>query len=95
MPIVHRHGDLRACGATTIVAGQGTVYAGGQLISVVNDPDSHGSGNFIDNGRRVLINGLRVIAIGDLAIPDNLCPVGPPPHCSPVATTGISTVVIG
>lgn len=95
MPIVHRHDDLRICGATTKVVGQGTVYAGGQLISVVGDPDSHGAGNFIDNGRTVLINGLRVIAVGDSAIADNLCPLVGPPHCAPDSSTGISTVVIG
>ena len=95
MPPVHRHDDLRDCFATTVVQGQSTVFAGGQLVSVVGDPDSHGSGEFKDNGRTVLINGKRVIAIGDIALPDSLCPVIGPPHCVPNAATGISTVIIG
>jgi hypothetical protein len=83
------------CSATTVVTGQSTVFAGGKLVSVVGDPDSHGAGEFIDNGRRVLISGKRVIAIGDSASADNLCiPIGPP-HCAPDASSGISTVVIG
>lgn len=95
MPPVHRNDDLRDCFATTVVQGQSTVFAGGQLISVVGDPNVHGAGEFNDNGRTVLIGGKRVIAIGDGAAPDDLCPIVGQPHCSPNAATGITTVIIG
>lgn len=95
MPDVHRQDDSRICGATTIVSGQSTVKAGGKLISVVGDLDSHGAGSFVDNGRKVLINGKRVIAVSDSASADSLCPVVGPPHCDPFALNGIGTVKIG
>ena len=44
MPAIHRNTDPRACGATTIVSGQSTVYANDKLISVNGDPNSHGGG---------------------------------------------------
>lgn len=95
MPLVHRQDDSRVCSATTVVTGQSTVFAGGKLISVVGDPDSHGMGEFVDNGRTVFIGGKRIIAVGDNASADDLCiPLGPP-HCNPKSSTGILTLVIG
>ena len=32
MPAIHRHDDARACGATTVVSGNTTVYANSKLI---------------------------------------------------------------
>lgn len=86
---VHRHGDIRICGATTIVTGQNKVFAGGQLISVVGDPNDHGNGNFLTNGRKVFINGKSVIGVGDAAETDNAS------HANPAAEGFISTVFIG
>jgi len=37
MPAAHRHDDLRVCGATTIVSGQGTVFVNGKLWAVEGD----------------------------------------------------------
>lgn len=91
MPSVHRQDDLRACGATTIVSGQSTVKAGGKLVAVVGDKNSHGEGAFTNNGRKVFINGKRVIAVGDSAVGDNaLHPAG-----STDSSSGISTIKIG
>jgi uncharacterized Zn-binding protein involved in type VI secretion len=39
---VHRNGDSRACGASTTVTGQSTVYVNNKLVAVQNDPNSHG-----------------------------------------------------
>lgn len=62
MPAAHRHGDARICGATTLVAGQGTVYVNGQLWAVAGDPNSHGGGKLIPGGGgEVYIEGKRVI----------------------------------
>lgn len=65
MPGAHRFNDSRQCGATTIVAGQSTVYVNGKLWSVVGDPNSHGAGNLILGGASspatVKINGIPVI----------------------------------
>jgi len=93
--IVHRHGDLRTCGASTIVVGQNTVFAGGQLIAVDADPNSHGAGNLIAATREVYINGRMVVNVGDDAYADNLCFDLGGEHCSPNALTGLPTVIIG
>ena len=47
MPSVHRDGDGRICGATTIVSGNSTVYANNKLVAVNGDPNSHGGGGLI------------------------------------------------
>lgn len=41
MPGAHRNGDSRACGASTIVTGQSTVFVNGILWAVVGDKDTH------------------------------------------------------
>ena len=93
--IIHRHGDSRACGAITVVSGQSTVYAGGQLVAVDGDPNSHGDGALIAATNNVFINGKMVVNVGDSAVPDSLCiPVGGA-HCAPSATGGLSTVSVG
>jgi len=58
----HRNGDSRACGASTIVVGQSTVYVNGALWAVDNDPNSHGAGNLDANDTEtVIINGKPVV----------------------------------
>ena len=58
----HRDGDLRACGATTIVEGQSSVYVNGKLWAVDNDPNSHGAGNLDANDTEtVFIEGKPVV----------------------------------
>lgn len=90
---VHRNGDSRACGASTVVAGQGFVYVDDQLWAVAGDPNSHGGGA-LNAGQiaAIYINDIRVIGVGDSAGADALCPVVGPPHCSPDATSGDSNV---
>ncbi len=92
MPGVHRNGDNRACGATTVVSGQSTVYVEGQLFSVQGDPNTHGSGALIASGSTVKVNGIPIIVLGDSASPDSLCiPLGGS-HCAPSATSASGTV---
>ena len=92
---IHRNGDSRSCGATTVVAGQSTVYAGGELVSVDGDPNSHGGGNLIAATKNVYINGKMIVNVGDSASADNLCfPVGGN-HCAPAASSGLGTVIVG
>lgn len=95
MAISHRHDDSRACGATTIVTGQGFVTIEGKLWSVDGDPDSHGGGNLNTSHPWLTINGKGVIVVGDSAAPDALCPVVGGLHCAPSASSGDSLVTVG
>lgn len=65
----HRHGDLRACGATTTVVGQSTVFVNGKLWAVKGDTNTHQDGGLINTtGSTVTIEGKPVIVHGpDLA----------------------------
>jgi uncharacterized Zn-binding protein involved in type VI secretion len=94
---IHRHGDSRICGATTIVSGQSTVFANGKLIAVNEDRNTHGEGKLIAVTKNVYINGKMVVNKGDQAQADNLCGVigQSPDHCNPYATTGSSNVFVG
>lgn len=68
----HRHGDPRACGATTTVVGQSTVFVNGKLWAVKGDTNTHQAGDLINTtGSTVTIEGKPVIVHGpDLAKPD-------------------------
>jgi len=94
---VHRDGDSRSCGASTIVTGQNNVYINGQLASVLGDPNSHGSGDLLaDVGSGTFyINGKLVVMLGSGASPDALCPIIGPPHCNPSATAASGDVFGG
>lgn len=74
MPAIHRNGDHRACGATTIVTGQSTVYVNGKLAAVEGDLCSHGGGALIanNNSSKIFINGKLVITLGATATADDL-----------------------
>ena len=73
MPAVHRHGDARVCGATTIVLGQGTVYANGLLVSVNGDINTHGAGALVAGSNNVFAEGKAVVNnTPDLAVIDSL-----------------------
>jgi hypothetical protein len=90
MPAVHRNGDSRACGATTVVSGQSTVYVNNELVAVENDPNSHGAGglNASVNPGTVFIEGKEMVVNGSTAGADSLCvPLGGS-HCAPSATSG-------
>lgn len=71
MPKAHKHGDARACGATTVVVGQSTVTVNGKLWAVKDDPNTHGEGGLIPTGSTVSIEGkLVIVHTPDLAKPD-------------------------
>ena len=73
MPAIHRHGDARVCGATTIVSGQGTVYANGLLVSVNGDINTHGAGALIAGSNNVFDEGKAVVNnTPDAALVDSL-----------------------
>lgn len=61
MSAAHRHDDLRVCGATTIVSGQGTVFVNGKLWAVEGDENTHMEGGLIATGTTVFVNGKKVI----------------------------------
>ena len=61
MSDVHLDGDLRVCGATTVVSGQGSVYVNGKLWAVQGDQNSHTDGQLLASGTSVLIEGNMVI----------------------------------
>lgn len=89
---VHRHGDSRACGATTIVEGQNSVFVGGELWAVRGDPNSHGEGRLENTtGSSIFINGKEIIVHGpDLTINgDNLGHSAPN---SPRTASGFGTM---
>jgi len=88
---VHRNNDGRACGATTTVRGQGTVYVNNQLASVQGDPNTHGGGALSANVNdgTVFINNIKVVLKGSEAAPDTFCSgrarARGSPHCNPVS----------
>jgi hypothetical protein len=95
MPGVHRNGDSRACGAGTIVSGQGSVYVNNKLASVNKDQNSHGGGGLKANNPGVYINGELVVIQSNSADPDALCPLPGGAHCAPSATGASGDVFIG
>lgn len=77
MSQAHRDGDLRACGAETVVVGQSTVFVNEKLWAVENDPNTHADGGLIASGSTVWIEGKKVIVNKpDLAKVDGLQHVG-------------------
>jgi len=95
MTAIHRNTDSRACGASTVVAGQNTVFANDLLVSVNGDPNSHGSGALSASCHDVYVNNILVVDLGDSAAPDLLCPTLNGPHCAPSATSASSNVYVG
>lgn len=94
MPGIHRNGDSRACGATTVVSGQSTVFINDKLVSVQGDPNSHGAGdlNASINPGTVFINDIEMVVNGSSAAADSLCPPLGGAHCAPSATSGSPNV---
>ena len=90
MPAIHRHTDARACGATTIVSGQGTVYANSLLVSVNGDVNSHGAGALVAGSDNVFAGGKAVVNnTPDLAATDSL------DHTNTQTAAGSSNVNVG
>lgn len=98
MRAVHRIGDLRACGATTVPAGSTAtrrVLINGQVVSLNGDVNTDGGGVLVASSTRVFVNGVAVVLSGDQSGPDALCPTPGGPHCAPAATQGSPNVFIG
>jgi len=95
MAAIHRQDDSRTCGATTIVTGQSTVYAGGKLISVDGDGNTDGGGALSTSHGSITINGKGIIVVGDSAAPDSLSPIPGGPHCAPNASSGLRPLTVG
>jgi uncharacterized Zn-binding protein involved in type VI secretion len=91
---IHRQGDSRICGATTVNT-QTTVRANNRFVSIDGDPNTHGGGALIatDTVGKVRINSIPVILLNDPANPDRLCPI--PPHCGPDASSASPNVRAG
>lgn len=96
MPGVHRQGDSRTCGATTVVSGQNSVFANNLLISVNGDQNTHGNGQLVAACNNLFINNKLVVNnTPDSASADDLCPPLGGAHCSPVTAGGSSDVIVG
>lgn len=94
MASVHRDGDSRACGASTI-ASNPNVYVNSKLASVDGNPNSHGGGALGAANPNVYIGGILVVIKGNGAAPDGLCPIPGGSHCAPSATGGSPDTYIG
>ena len=91
---IHRDTDARICGAATTVAGNSDVFANNLLVSVNNDPNSHGGGELIAHSNQVYAdNILTVNHTADTANADSICPI--PPHCGPSTDQGSPNVFTG
>ena len=92
MPAVHRHGDLRVCGATTTVIGQSTVFSDGVLWAVEGDTNTDGNGQLIASGTNVFVEGKKVIVHApDHSEEDDKCPLTN--HCDPYTAEGSTSTV--
>ena len=90
MPAIHRHTDARACAATTIVSGQGTVYANSLLVSVNGDINTHGAGALVAGSNNVFAGGKAFVNnTPDLAATDSL------DHTNTQTAAGSSNVNVG
>jgi len=93
---IHRLGDSRTCGATTVVR-QSTVRANNRFISIQGDPNTHGGGALraTETVGKVRIGGIPVILQNDPASADNLCPPLGGAHCAPNASSASPNVRAG
>ena len=91
---IHRQGDSRICGATTITQ-QNTVRANNRFVSIQGDQNTHGAGALkaTETIGKVRVAGIPVILQNDPASPDRLCPI--PPHCGPDASSASPDVRAG
>jgi len=103
---IHRLGDARTCGAETVaplddtetyrIPEQGyppTVYAGDKEVAVTGEICDHGGGALTAATNHVYVNNKLVVNVGDSASADGLC--NSDAHCSPDASSGLSSVHVG
>ena len=94
MPAVHRHGDARVCGATTIVSTNSTVFCNGELIAVNGNVNTHGAGALSAGSAHMYCHSTLVVNnTPDGSAADALCPI--PPHCAPITAGGSTNVFVG
>ena len=91
---VHRDGDARTCGASTI-ASNPNVYVNNKLAAVDGNPNSHGGGGLNAANPNVYIGNILVVINGNGAAPDALCPIPGGPHCAPAASSASPDTYIG
>lgn len=93
---VHRQGDSRSCGATTVTR-ISNVRVNGRFVSVDGDTNTHGAGDLraSETVGRVRAGGIPVILNGDNADADKLCPPLGGAHCAPKAATASPNVRAG
>lgn len=93
---IHRQGDSRTCGATTVTK-QTRVRANGRPISIEGDTNTHGAGSLkaTETVGKVRINGIPVILEKDPSGSDNLCPPLGGAHCAPNASSASPDVRAG
>ncbi len=90
---VHRHSDVRVCGATTIATDH-KVFANKLLIAVNGDVNSHGDGALIAGSKNVYCGSILVVNHSpDGSAADALCPLAP--HCAPITAQGSENVFVG
>lgn len=90
----HRDGDSRICGASTIVVGNDDVFCNSRLVSVDQDPNSHGGGNLNAKNNEVYVHSKLVVNHSpEPASPDNLCDSDV--HCNPMTAEGSHNVFVG
>ena len=92
---VHRNGDSRSCGATTVVSTNTTVFANGQLVSVNGNATSHGGGALSASSAHFYCHDTLVVDNGDGAAADSLCPSAAGAHCGPSASSASTNVFVG
>jgi len=93
---VHRQGDSRTCGATTVTQ-ISNVRVNNRNISTDGDPNTHGGGALkaSETVGRVRAGGIPVILNGDGADADKLCPPLGGAHCAPSAASASPNVRAG
>ncbi len=95
---IHRIGDLRTCGASTVPTGAGAqrkVFINGQIVALNGDVNTHGGGVLQATTARMLVNGIPVVRMDDPSTPDALCPTAGGAHCAPAAAQGSPNVFVG
>ena len=96
MASVHRHGDARTCGATTIVSTNSTVFCNDKLISVHGNVNTHGAGALTAGSSHMYCHSTLVVNnTPDGAVADSLCPSAGGAHCAPVTAAGSPNVFVG
>ena len=93
---VHRQGDSRSCGASTVTR-IANVRVNGRPISVDGVTNTHGGGSLkaSETVGKVRAGSIPIILNGDNASADALCPPLGGAHCAPNASSASPNVRAG